>query len=317
VLTGNYADYEVTTAGAVTTVVDRRANPVEGTATLRNVETLRFADQQVAIVLDLPPVGIALSKASVLETAAIGTVVGVVTASDPEGGPLTYALGGAAADLFEMVGNEIRVKSGLDFETAESHDLKVTVTDEAGNSASKTFVIAVTDVEEGGQGKDKFKGTKGDDLFAGLGGKDVIKGGKGNDILDGGAGRDRLDGGKGDDILIGGAGKDVLKGGKGADTFVFQFASDSTAKGKGRDTILDFKRKDGDKIDLSAIDPLNDTGTFEYIGKAKFSGEAGELRWQKKSGSTLITADIDGDGKADFSIALAKAMAMKEADFIL
>jgi hypothetical protein len=88
-------------------------------------------------------------------------------------------------------------------------------------------------------------------------------------------------------------------------------------KGSGRDVIQDFNRKQGDKIDVSAIDPFNDSGAFDYIGKAKFSGEAGELRYEKKGGKTLISGDIDGDGKADFAIQLSKAMGMKEADFIL
>ncbi len=335
VLSGNYADYEVVTVGGVTTVTDRRTNPTDGVATLTSIETLRFADQSVALVNDLPPVGITLSNASVAEVAPVDTVVGVVSATDPEGGTLSFAISGDDAGKFRLVGNELRLKAGVDYETATSHAVSITVTDEGGNTATKTFVIDVIDYDEGTSGKDKIKGTKGDDLIAGLGGKDVLKGGNGNDVLDGGAGndvlkggngndtliggpgKDKLDGGKGDDILVGGAGKDVLKGGKGADVFVFQFASDSTVKAKGRDIIKDFSRKQGDKIDVSGIDPFNQSGAFDYIGKAKFSGEAGELRYVKKGGKTLISGDVDGDGKADFAIALSKAMTMKEADFIL
>ncbi len=339
VFTGNYADYGIVTAGGVTTVTDRRSNPADGVATLRNIELLQFVDQQVALVSDLPPVGLALSATSVVEDAGIGSVVAVLSANDPEGGAVTYALSADADQKFEIVGDQLRLKAGLDFETKSSHEIAVTVSDAGGNTSTKTFTIEVTDVLEptiaGKEGKDKIKGTKGDDVIFGYGGKDKLKGGKGDDILDGGAGKDKLvggkgddtliggagkdklNGGKGDDILIGGAGKDVLKGGKGADTFVFQFASDSTVKGKGRDVIQDFNRKQGDKIDLSAIDPLNDSGAFDYIGKSKFSGEAGELHYQKKGGKTLISGDIDGDGKADFAIQLSKAMNMKEADFIL
>jgi len=303
VFTGNLADYDVATVAGVTTVTDRRTSPADGVAVLRNIEFLQFVDQQVALVTDLPPVALVLSSASIAEDAAAGTVVGVLSATDPEGGAVSFSLTDDAGGRFEVIGNELRVKAALDYETATTHEILVRVSDANGNTSTKSFVVDVTDVLEA--------------TIAGDGGKNSLKGGKGSDVLDGGAGRDKLDGGKGDDILVGGAGKDVLKGGKGADVFVFQFASDSTVKGKGRDTILDFKRKDGDKIDLSAIDPLNDSGAFDYIGKAKFSGEAGELRWQKKSGSTLVTADIDGDGKADFAIALAKAMSLKEADFIL
>lgn len=303
VLTGNLVDYDVSTVGGVTTVTDRRTSKADGVAVLRNIELLQFVDQQVALVTDLPPVALVLSSATVAEDAAAGTVVGVLSATDPEGDAVGFSLTDDAGGRFEVVGNELRVKAALDYETATTHEILVRVSDANGNTSTKSFVVDVTDVLEA--------------TIAGDGGNNSLKGGKGSDVLDGGAGKDKLDGGKGDDILIGGAGKDVLKGGKGADVFVFQFAADSTVKGKGRDTILDFKRKDGDTIDLSAIDPLNDSGAFDYIGKAKFSGEAGELRWQKKSGGTLITADIDGDGKADFAIALAKAMSLKEADFIL
>src|SRR5690606_30520903 len=149
-----------------------------------------------------------------------------------------------------------------------SHEISVTVSDAGGNASTKVFTIMVEDVLEptilGKAGGGKIKGTKGDDVIFGQGGKDNIKAGAGNDIL------------------FGAGGKDKLEGGKGADTFVFQFASDSTVKAKGRDIIKDFSRKQGDKIDVSGIDPLNDTGVFDYIGKSKFSGEAGELRWQKQ-----------------------------------
>lgn len=122
---------------------------------------------------------------------------------------------------------------------------------------------------------------------------------------------------KGNDVVVGGAGKDKLKGGKGADAFVFEFASDSGGSPKGSDLIQDFKRGQGDRIDLSAIDPHNSAGTFAFIGKKKFSGEAGELRWQKKGSKTVASGDIDGDGAPDIAIMVAKAGAMKAADFIL
>jgi Ca2+-binding RTX toxin-like protein len=297
VFAGNRADYEVKTAAGVTTVTDRRSSPVDGVATLRNIEFLRFADQQVSLVADLPPVDLALSATSLAENAAVGSVVGVLSAADPEGSAVTFSLAGDADGRFEVVGNQLRLKAGLDYETRASHEVAILATDAAGNGSTRTFTIAVTDVLES-----------------------TVKGGKGTkgaDIIVGGGGKNRIDGGKGDDIIVGGEGRDVLKGGKGADTFVFQFASDSTAKARGRDLIKDFSRKQGDKIDVSAIDPLNDGGVFDFIGKKKFGKEAGALRSVKQGGQTVIYGDLDGDGKADFSIGLAKAMTLKEADFIL
>ena len=144
-----------------------------------------------------------------------------------------------------------------------------------------------------------------------------LKGTSKGDLILGLAGNDRIDAGKGDDIVVGGTGKDTIKGGKGADMFVFESAGDSAVKPKLSDLIADFKRGQGDRIDLSAIDPLNASRVFAFIGKKKFSGEAGELRWQKMGSNTLVSGDINGDGIADIAIMVAKAGAMKAADFIL
>ena len=158
------------------------------------------------------------------------------------------------------------------------------------------------------------------DSILGSDGKDTYKTGIGDDDVSGGAGRDVLKGGAGDDVLDGGAGADKLYGGKGADTFVFTVVADSTVKAAGRDVIFDFSRSQGDKIDLQAIDAdvaLDGDQAFAFIGRKSFSGEAGELRYEKKNGDTLISADIDGDGKADFAIRLDSAINLQGGDFIL
>ena len=51
---------------------------------------------------------------------------------------------------FEVVGNEIRVKTGasLDYETATSHQVNVTVTDAGGLTRTETVTIAVTNQNE-------------------------------------------------------------------------------------------------------------------------------------------------------------------------
>lgn len=58
--TGNFADYTVTTVGAVTTIVDNRGTfNDDGTDTVTNVEVLRFADQDVVIgVVATPTISI-------------------------------------------------------------------------------------------------------------------------------------------------------------------------------------------------------------------------------------------------------------------
>ena len=156
--------------------------------------------------------------------------------------------------------------------------------------------------------------TKADDraLFAkAFAGNDTIRGGDKNDKLEGFAGKDKI---------TGGLGADKLYGGDGADTFVFTKVEDSTVAKSGRDTIYDFSSKEKDRIDLKAIDANINAGgnqAFSFIGTKGFKKKAGELRYEKASGGVTVYGDVDGDGKADFSIHLKSIAALAKADFIL
>ena len=161
------------------------------------------------------------------------------------------------------------------------------------------------------QKADALRGSKLSDTIHGLGGNDRIDGRAGSDWLYGGAGKDKL---------AGGGGADRLKGGTGADSFVFKSIKDSTVAASGRDTILDFSRKDGDRIDLKAIDASTKSGgdqAFTFIGTEAFHKKAGELRFEAKGGDTLVFGDVNGDGKADFSIRFDDALVFVKGDFIL
>ena len=141
----------------------------------------------------------------------------------------------------------------------------------------------------------------------------------GDDTLNGSPFADILYGFAGDDTIIGGGGKDELNGGADGDTFVFLALSDSTKGKGGRDSILDFSRSEGDKIDLSAIDAKKGGGdnAFKYIGKQGFHDKKGELRYKVKDGDALIQGDVNGDGKADFSIHVDGVSKLKAIDFDL
>lgn len=151
VFDGLKSAYTITTGsnGSVS-VLDKAAGTTD---TLSGVEFLRFQDK----IIDLsdgseepagsPPQNIGLSKTSVAENSAAGTVVGTLSAVDPDGGTVSFALA-SASDKFSIVGNQLRVKGGLDYETAKSHQVVVKVTDSFGSVANKTFTIGVTNVNE-------------------------------------------------------------------------------------------------------------------------------------------------------------------------
>ena len=151
------------------------------------------------------PTDITVAGGSVVENAAGGTVVATLGTVDPDAGDsFAYTLTDPSGK-FEIVGNEVRVKAGatLDYETATSHDVGLTVTDAGGLSRSETLTIAV--INQSGS----FTGTAGNDVLNGSSEEDVLSGLAGNDTLRGFAGNDTLDGGAGNDTMIGGSGNDI------------------------------------------------------------------------------------------------------------
>ncbi|MTH64109.1 calcium-binding protein [Paracoccus shanxieyensis] len=159
-------------------------------------------------------------------------------------------------------------------------------------------------------------GSAGNNLLDGLTGNDTLDGGVGNDTLIGGTGDDYLIGGAGRDRLTGGAGADLLSGGDGADVFVFLALSDSRPGAGLRDTITYFKHSQGDRIDLSAMNPQGDAA-LSYIGAADFSGRSGELAARATAAGTLIAADMNGDRISDFEILIENSNGLVASSFIL
>jgi serralysin len=111
-------------------------------------------------------------------------------------------------------------------------------------------------------------------------------GGTARDVLWGNEVGNVLKGMGGNDVLDGFEGNDTLWGGAGADTFQFHNAETG-------DTIADFQTG-ADKIDLSAF------GFTAWIGNAAFSHTAGEVRFA----DGVLSGDIDGNGLADFAVAV-------------
>ncbi len=306
--TGDADDYEITRNddGTVTVSDTRDIAGNDGTDTLTSIAFLQFEDGRVALdaVFNSAPKKIAISDKTIAEDAAEGTVVGTLSATDADGDALTWSMSGGD-DAFGLVteGGVTRlvVRESLDYETAA--DVEVTVTASDGIAeVSKTLTIEVTDVLE---------------KLVGDGEANTLKGGIGADHIKANGGDDTLVGRAGDDILIGGRGADKLTGGDGADRFVFR-TGDSGATTKTADVLRDVTK--ADTIDLAGWDAdatRKGDQAFDFIGRAKFGGEAGELRVVREETRTWIEGDTDGDGKADFLIRLDGSIGLKEAFFEL
>ncbi|MEP0069170.1 hypothetical protein [Pyruvatibacter sp.] len=101
-------------------------------------------------IVNRPPTDILLDNAGVVENAAPGTVVAVLSAIDPDSGEVfTYEIVGSS-DMFEIVGNAVLVKEGavLDHEAMASVDLPLRVTDSSGNVYFETVTLDIVDVNE-------------------------------------------------------------------------------------------------------------------------------------------------------------------------
>jgi serralysin len=127
-------------------------------------------------------------------------------------------------------------------------------------------------------------------------------------------GADTLLGGGGQDVLMGGEGQDTLTGGADADIFLFK-AADTV--GQPADYIMDFSQADGDIIDLAYFEKSPYDETFAFLGTGDFTGTASELRYEQVGGETIVSGDVDGDGKADFEIYCVGTINFTANDFLL
>ncbi|TCS16119.1 M10 family metallopeptidase C-terminal domain-containing protein [Caulobacter sp. BK020] len=138
------------------------------------------------------------------------------------------------------------------------------------------------------------------------------------DTLTGAAGNDILYGLDGNDILTGAGGADFLLGGAGADTFVYTSAGESSPF--ATDLIFDFSTAQGDKLDLTGIDANSGTAANDAFSVVTaFSGAAGQvtIAAPDSSGYYHVSGDVNGDGVADFVIALNVTGTLTSADILL
>jgi RHS repeat-associated protein len=162
ILTGNYGTLSIDTkTGAYTYTPDAAKINALNTNTSDNF-TFTVSDgtlttnQPFAINItganDTPNEPV-LNPTQIAENVAIGSTIGKFTTTDPDTSDsfaysLTTGTGSTNNDLFEIVGDELKLKISPDYETKSSYTVRVKVTDKLGLTNEQTFTISITDVNE-------------------------------------------------------------------------------------------------------------------------------------------------------------------------
>lgn len=178
-------------------------------------------------------------------------------------------------------------------------------------------ISSAAEMVAGTAAAETLRAAAGDDWIFGFGGNDRLYGEDGNDALSGGRGGDTLSGGAGNDRLVGGTAADRLYGGAGRDVFDWNALAES--RSGSRDTVGDFQRG-ADKLDLSGIDArttLSGNQAFRFVGEDGFSNRAGEVQFRDFGRGVIVEGDVNGDGRADFSVVVYGASALTKGDFVL
>jgi hypothetical protein len=112
------------------------------------------ATKTLTLNINTAPTDITLSSNSIAENSGANAVVGNLTATDPTpNDTLTFSLptfgDNSRFNIFDNAGTiQLRANGSFDFETKSNYSVKVVVTDFAGNTFEKTFLISVTNVNE-------------------------------------------------------------------------------------------------------------------------------------------------------------------------
>ncbi|MDO3435522.1 metal-binding protein [Rhizobium sp. CBN3] len=153
VFSGNFSDYMLGFRYDNQSHIVMSLSGQDGEDMLTDVEFARFADgvydfaTQTFESTNNAPTNIQLSKTALSEDTPIWTTVGLLSAKDADGDTLTYTLLDGADDHFRLKGNRIVTSKAFDYETDQSHTIKVAVSD-GKVTVEKDITINVLDVNE-------------------------------------------------------------------------------------------------------------------------------------------------------------------------
>ena len=96
------------------------------------------------------PGSLSLSNNNVNENSGLGTVVGTLSATDPDlpGDTFTYTIISDPDNKFSVVGDQLRVDGALDFEADNSHDVIIRVNDGNGGARNQGFTININEIND-------------------------------------------------------------------------------------------------------------------------------------------------------------------------
>jgi len=160
---GNGTITRIGTSDSYQIKADAAHGGVVETIRLEGVTNLSWGDYRFlgAGTGNAAPSQIVLSNLAIAENAAVDTVVGVLSAVDPdENDAATFRLTDDAGGRFAIVGKKLVIAGALDFESQASHAIRVQATDTAGNTVTRWLTVSVTDAQE-----DTRHGSWGDDSF--------------------------------------------------------------------------------------------------------------------------------------------------------
>jgi len=266
----------------------------EGTQQVADIDP--GADEAIPVLLgsftpNEAPGPVELSAAVVADDAAIGTVVGTVSGSDPNDDPLSFRLTDDAGGLFQLVGDELQVAAPLDADAIDMYMIELEADDGLGGVTTTGFLITETE-------------TITDDLITGTSDADMLdNGGPGMDTIDGLGGLDTVT-------------YDVPR----AETMETRTgdASASFTTPDGTDTLLSVERvvlEDG--VYIYDIDGSVESSAFTYrvynAAYARIPDEPGFRFW---NGQTAETAPnpLDEKGLAQFFLNAPEAIALYGPD---